>query len=192
MPKSRTFDFVVPGTPAEVAKRLEAQTRFRPFFHQSSVLGKGGFGGRVSESGFAVSDDPSTMVRRLQAVASGTFEDRGDGTTRVTGTCGMPTWVTWALRLGSLWIPVFAIGGLLAILADGEVSSAPVFALMTSIFAAIAVLVVGASVNQVEAGVDPLVDRIEESLRSVGGTPESAADTESAAVRRARERAMEG
>ena len=64
--------------------------------------------------------------------------------------------------------------------------------MMHRVLGVVAVLVVGASVNQVEAGVDPLVDRIEESLRSVGGTPESAADTESAAVRRARERAMEG
>lgn len=175
MPKSRSFRFVVPGTPDQVAARLRSRTRFRPLPHQSSPFGRGELGGRVSNGSFTVSsDERSVLVRRLTAVASGTLVDRGDGTTLVEGVSGMPSWVTWSLRLGSLAVPVFALFAAFQIfIAGAGLSLLAVFALGMAAMLALAVGSTGWQVTNVESAIDPLIEQLERTLKAQAEAPAS-------------------
>lgn len=184
MPKSRSFRFVVPGSPAEVKTRLSARTRLRPLPHQTSVLGSGDLGGRVTRKGFTVSNDDRAVLRRLVAVATGTFVDRGDGTTLVEGVIGMQTWVTWSLRLGALAVPVFALFALFQVFFTGAgLSFLALFAVGMAGMLALAVASTGWQVTNVEGGIDALHARLESALGATHAATETQPEVQRTAPR---------
>lgn len=172
MPKKVQFDFVVPGEPRQVSERLSTKTRKRLFPHQTSMLGKGELGGRVSEEGFTVSEDPRSFFRTLVPVASGELVDRGDGSTRVRGIAGMPDWVAWSLRVGFLSVPAFALFSIASILlSGGDVSLSASFAGLMAMMLTFAVATIGWQVNKADEGLEPLVDKLRDATGAVSDEP---------------------
>jgi hypothetical protein len=163
MPKVETFDFVVPGTPTEVAARLQAVTRPRWLPHQGSIFGRGGLGGRVTDRSFTVADDPRTWFQLSQAVATGTLEAEGAGSTRVRGQASLPTWLTWQLRLAFVGIAGF-VGLLLATVAGPAALAQWQAAVLLGAYCVVALLgggvAIGMNVANADAGVAPLVERV--------------------------------
>lgn len=167
MPRLVRFDFVVDGAPAEVARRLKAQTRFRLLPYQSSFLGRGGLGGRVRDDGFRVALDDRQLVQTAQAVAIGTFTPEGPGRTRVRGEVGLPTGATWGLRLAVLGVvtAVGVVGATLFSAADlAPVTAAAGLAAYAAFAAGIGVVGIGRQVANADAQVEPALDRLQTTL----------------------------
>jgi hypothetical protein len=179
MPKQRGFEFVVDGTPAEVADRLKRRTRFRLMPYQSSPLGRGGLGGRVSASGFRVALDPRGLVQMSQAVAVGELVPEGVGHTRVRGVAGLPDWVTWGLRAT---FPAIGVAvGAIVVAASGDASIPLWVAGVYGVAATVgSVIGVGWHVANADQQVEPLVDAVRESLgaREAAAQPIGARQTE--------------
>ncbi len=172
MPRQRRFDFAVTGSPAEVAERLSAHTRWRLFPHQGSVLGRGALGGRVGADGFVVSLDAPSWFQPLLAVARGRLEDRGDGTTRVHGVAGMPPWVTWGLRAGFLVVPAFVAAAVGSAATGGEFAA--MFGLGAAMFGTL-VATAGWHVHRADDSVDALVEQVTRAVaaNAAGAEPNS-------------------
>lgn len=167
MPKVETFDLVVPGTPAEVAARLRAVTRFRLFTYRPSLFGKGGLGGRVDERSFTVADDAPRVFQFAQAVATGTLEPEGDGATRVRGRASLPGWLTWQLRL--VFLALVSVSALLLVFLASSAGAQPWQVVVAALLYGAAALfgggvAIGMNVANADAGVAPLVDRLRETL----------------------------
>jgi hypothetical protein len=168
MPKTETFELIVPGTPEEVAARLRGKTRWRPFPYQGSPLGgrKKPLGGRVGKEGFRVALDPRDLFQLMQAVAHGKLEPHGEGSTRVAGTASLPIWMTWYLRIVYLAIAVVGVG----IGTTGTIAGWPLSQILISSLPLLVVgLVLGAfsiglHVSHADKQVPALVDTLSATL----------------------------
>lgn len=182
MPRRKQFDLIVPGSPGDVARRLRAQTRWRLLPYQGSLLGRGGLGGRISASGFRVSLDQRDWLQRMTAVASGSLEDRGDGTTRIRGVASLPTWATWYLRAISVVLPLFAATAIGLGIAEG---SPDLLVLFSTFTAGVLIMLpaIGWNVAHANDQVDPLVDHLTQAL-TAADPPQAVAEAEGAAASR--------
>lgn len=160
MPKVRRFSWVVDGSPAEVAERLRARSRFRLFPHQASFLGRGGLGGRVDAGGFRLALDDRSWLQWSQAVAVGTLTEVSPGRTRIEGDASLPRWVTWWLRLVVLILPL-VMGGVALTLAQGSVGiELAAFLAYTLAVLAGSTVAIGVHVSNADAQVEPLLERL--------------------------------
>lgn len=188
MPKSTTFEMVVPGSPKEVARRLKQQTRWRPFPYQSSLFGGGRrpLGGRVNRKRFAVSLDERDLLQRTTAVAKATLTPAGAGGTRVKGTAGMLPWVVWYLRFAVLVMVLAIVAVPLIVLGSaGGTAQAVLWALITFLVAGLAgVVAIGMNVAHADERVDGVVAEVERVLLSGGAPPEAEAHAEARPERR--------
>jgi len=194
MPKSQTFQMVVPGSPEEVARRLKQQTRWRLFPYQASVFGGGTrpLGGRVRRKWFAVSLDERDAMGRMTAVARGTLVQAGPGRTRIEGVAGMPRWVAWDLRLGTALLALAIAAVPLLVLGTAGSAQAVLWGVL--IFLASAVIgvgIIGMNVNHADERVRPVVETLERVLLTGAPSPEPTRDsapTDTKAAHRARQR----
>ncbi len=104
MPKTQTFSFTVPGTPEEVSQRLKEESRWRPFPFQGSILVPADkpLAGRVGKDSFALAVNKRDWLTLMQAVAKGDLKEVPGGT-QVQGQAGLPLWVTWQLRIATIF-----------------------------------------------------------------------------------------
>jgi hypothetical protein len=173
MPKQQTFDFVVDGAPEDVAERLKAKTRFRPFPYQASILGGGKkpLGGLVTGGGFRVALDPRSVLQHSQAVAVGSLEPRSDGRTRVHGVAGLPAWTTWLYRIVFLLMGAAVAAGGTIVAAETGLSPAAVMGVGGMMFVLgtlLGIPLLGWHVAKADEQVDGVVERLEEA---VGAAP---------------------
>lgn len=184
MPRIRTFDLEVPGTPAEVAERLGAQTRWRLLPHTSSVLGRGRLGGRVDVRGFSVSTDPAVRLgrrARMLPVARARFEEAGPGRTRIVGSCSLPPALVWYLRLVWLALPALLAWVLWSAVSAGT-ATLPILVGWLVFVLAVATAGIGFNVAESDALVDEVADAVL-AAAGAGSVEVSAAARQAAAAR---------
>lgn len=161
MPKTREIELIVDASPLELRERLRGSVRFRLLPYQSSILGTGGLGGRVSPEGFTVSLDDRRVLQSVQAVASGKIEPTATGGSKVTATLGIPPWLTLALRLSLGALPFYL--GMVAWLMLQQ-SGLAVASGFLGVFLAIAVGTVGWMVNRADDSLPELEQRLTRAL----------------------------
>ncbi len=194
MPKKQTFSFVVPGSPEDVALRLKQRTRWRLFPFQGSVITPTDrpLAGRVGKDRFAVAVNKRDWWTLMQAVASGELEATAGGT-RVTGEAGMPTWVTWQLRLATIAALIAGAGGVGAIATGASGFEGPaMMAVFMSVVLIATVFGIGLNVKNADEQVPELVAQLEDAaLGDVEPEMDLAIDTEAVEQARARQQAAQ-
>lgn len=184
MPKQRTFSFVVPSAPDAVSARLKEQTRFQLVPGQGSILANNDqpLAGHVRGEGFRVALNRRDWWTLLQAVAVGRLTAEAGGT-RIEGTAGLPTWMTWYLRFAFVaGLGVTGVGGWLA--ATGAEGGLPAF--LPLLFGLVIVAMtagIGLNVSNADAQVADLEAALREAAGAPSLDPEPQAEREDAAHR---------
>lgn len=169
MPREVEIDIVVPGTPAEVAERLGAHTRFSLTAFQASFIlwNDKPLKGRVSARGANVALQQRDLFTRMQPVVTARFSPTAGGT-RIQGVAGVPRWLVWYLRGVTALLGIVGVG-LAGVALVGGVVSTPLLILLGLLTAAMLFLVgaVGANLNYAADSLDALITTVE---RAAGAT----------------------
>ncbi len=168
MPKAQSFDFVVPGSPDEVARTLKEQTRLRPFPTQGTLFTFGGkpFGGRVGARDFTISANQSDIWTLTLPVARGSLEAVPGGT-RIQGEVGLHPWMTWYLRAAFLAM----VAGGLGTGAWGFATGAQELMIVAAALLVVGVVAGGAGIGLHVAHADDNVEALVRTLRTTLRAP---------------------
>jgi len=176
MPKSIAIDLHVAGTPEEVARRLQEQTRWSLYPFQGSLIrfGDKPLKGTVNANRFKVGSNHRDVFTLMQPVARCTLERTAHGT-KIQGSVGLPRLLVWWMRFAvMIMVPMIVLSMIGVVLSSGGTLGWLV-AVLFSLFAILCCIFgVGINMNNANGMVDDMHHQLHQLLGGVSPSPQAA------------------